>query len=91
MQNSKDQDGVGEFYLPEWETTARHREEEHKGAAHEQTFKDKARAQFNHFIPAHRKYCGVSRKIACIILLVVSLAVLVLIIGLAAGLSHKSR
>jgi hypothetical protein len=46
---------------------------------------------FDRHVPAHRKYCGLSRKIACIVLLAILIAILALIIGLALGLSKRSK
>jgi hypothetical protein len=40
-------------------------------------------------VPSSRKYCGLSHR-TCIILLLVSIALVALIIGLAAGLTRKS-
>lgn len=40
-------------------------------------------------VPSSRKYCGLSRR-TCIILLLVSIALVALIIGLAVGLTRKS-
>jgi len=91
METTKGDGAVEEFNLPEWETSARHRKERHIPTAAGEGFKDRARGHFNRVMPAHRKYCGLSRKVACIIVLAVSVAIVVLIVGLAAGLSHRSR
>lgn len=42
-------------------------------------------------LPPHRRYVGLSRKVFLLVLVGVSLALLALIIGLAVGLSDKSR
>ncbi|KAL6716162.1 hypothetical protein ACLMJK_005728 [Lecanora helva] len=89
MENPKSPGATGEFSLPEWETTPRHRGEKQQKAAAE-TFKESLLDHLNRLMPAHRKYLGLSRKVACIIIAVVVAAILVLIIGLAAGLSHRS-
>ena len=41
--------------------------------------------------PSHRRYCGLSRRWACIVVLVVFLALLALILGLAIGLSLRNQ
>ena len=90
MNTSKTQGAVGDFSLPEWETTSRHRGEKQQSAGTE-TFAKRAMYHFNRFVPPHQRYCGLSRKIACIALLAILVTILILIIGLAAGLSHRSR
>lgn len=90
VEHPKEQGAVGEFNLPEWETTARHRGEKQQTAASE-SVKERAWGHFNRVMPPHRRYCGLSRKIACIIVLATFLAVLILVIGLAAGLTHRSK
>jgi hypothetical protein len=91
METTKGHDRAEEFNLPEWETSTRHRGEKRKPTAAGESFKDKARGQFDRLMPAHQKYCGLSRRVVCIIVLAVAVAILVLIVGLAAGLSHRSR
>lgn len=91
MENRKDQGNVEEFHLPEWENTARHRggrqvQTGQKSGAREQVF-----LLFDRVVPGHRKYFGFSRKIACTALLVLFVISLALILGLAIGLSRKSR
>lgn len=81
---------VDEFNLPEWETTSRHRGDKQPPRARE-NLKGKALAHFNHVMPPHRKYWGLSRTLACLVIVVTVVAILVLIIGLAAGLSHHKR
>lgn len=91
METAKGHGAGEEFNLPEWETGPRHRREKHIPIATRGGFKDRVWAHFNRIMPAHRKYCGLSRKLACIVVLAISIAILVLIIGLAAGLSHRSK
>ena len=89
--NSPQENGDhSEFNLPEWETASRHRGDKQPPAP-ARTFKRRATDGFNRMMPAHRKYLGLSRKIACIIFLVVLVVIMVLVIGLAAGLSHRSK
>ncbi|KAL2037083.1 hypothetical protein N7G274_010210 [Stereocaulon virgatum] len=87
MEAPKQSEPVSEANLPEWETTARHRGEKgvHYGV------RDRAMMAFNRYVPAYRKYCGLSRKIACIVLLAILVAILALVIGLAVGLSKRSN
>jgi len=87
----KGQEGKG-FELPEWETTARHRGG--KGASNGTGGGDIINgilAAFDRFVPPHRKYCGLRRQFACIVLVAVSLVLLALILGLAIGLSEQTR
>ena len=89
QKNAPDQD----FQLPEWETTARHHggKGQHAQTIHESSLKERAVILFDHVMPAHRKYFGLSRNIACIAIGVIVLLLLALILGLAIGLSNKSR
>lgn len=81
------------YNLPEWETTSRHRGEKPSAKGSIQWGRSMARiaAFFNYFMPPQRIYCGLSRKSACIILLIVLLTTIALILGLAVGLSNRSR
>lgn len=90
MEEPKKPGQVSESNLPEWETTARHRRGKEALGVH-YGIKDRAMGAFDRYVPAHRKYCGLSRKTACIVLLVLVIAILALIIGLAVGLSKNSR
>lgn len=91
METTQGHGAVEDFNLPEWETGARHRGEKQIPASAGESFKDRAWGHFNHVMPAQRRYCGLSRKVACIIVLAIVVAVLVLIVGLAAGLRHRLR
>ena len=91
MENPKTQGNVGEFHLPEWETTARHRGEKHAQTGQGSHVKEQAFTVFDRLMPGHRKYFGFSRKITCIVILLTFLTLLALILGLAIGLSKKSR
>ena len=46
---------------------------------------------FDRVLPGHRKYFGLSRKIVCIAIVVILLLLIALILGLAIGLSKRSR
>ena len=91
MQSHGPQGNVEEFHLPEWETTDRHRGEKPAHTDHKPGVRERAFIVLNRFMPGHRKYFGLSRKIACIAILVLFLVLLALILGLAIGLSRKSR
>lgn len=91
MENSKAQGNVEEFHLPEWETTARHRGEKHTHTSQNPSVKERAFIIFDRVLPDHRKYFGFSRNIACIAISAVFLILLALILGLAIGLSKRSR
>lgn len=85
------QENVQEFHLPEWETTARHRGETRIPTGHKSSVKERVFLLFERVMSGHRKYFGFSRKIACIAIFVGLLILLALILGLAIGLSRKSR
>ena len=91
MQNHQHQGNTEEFHLPEWETTARHRGEKPAHSDHKPSVIDRGFILFDRVIPRRKIYCGFSRKIIWIALSVVSLVLLALILGLAIGLSKKSR
>ena len=54
-------------------------------------FKPKFDTHIDRIFPPHRKYCGLSRRIACFIVAALLLAFLALILGLAIGLSLRNR
>ena len=91
MENQKSHEGVQEFHLPEWETTSRQRGEKQAQNGQTSSIKERASILFDRVMPKYRKYLGFSRKIACIIIIAVSLILLALILGLAIGLGKKSR
>ena len=89
MENGIPKSVDGDFNLPEWETSSRHKGK-HIPAATQESFKDRALSHFDRVMPPHRTYFGASRRVACIVLAVALLLLLALIIGLAAGLSPHS-
>ena len=91
MQNHEHQGNVEEFHLPEWETTARHRGEKPAHTDNKPSVMRRGFIVFDRIIPRHKTYFGFSRKIVCIAVLVQFLVILALILGLAIGLSKKSR
>lgn len=48
-------------------------------------------SSFDRCMPPHRRYCGLRRKFASTILFVMSIIILALILGLAIGLTRRSR
>jgi len=90
MEDSKQQDAVSEHNLPEWETTARHRGEKQPPTARP-GLKHRVVEAFERAMPAHQRYCGLTRKVAYIVIRAIVVVILILIIGLAAGLSEHSR
>ncbi|MCJ1279446.1 hypothetical protein MMC21_007270 [Puttea exsequens] len=90
MEPPKEQATTREYTLPEWETSTRHSGFTQPPPPHP-SLKDRAMEKFERTMPAHRRYYGLSRKIACFVLLAIILALLILIIGLAAGLSSHSN
>jgi hypothetical protein len=76
-----------EVEVPEWE---------HTGAAIDNGTATRApgsalRQKFDSAMPPYKKYLGMKRKVFLLVLLVAFLALLALIIGLAVGLSQKSK
>ena len=90
-QNQQHQQNIEEFHLPEWETTARHRGQKHAHTDHKPSVIDRALIIIHRVTPRHRTYFGFTRKILCIAASVVFVVLLALILGLAIGLSKKSR
>lgn len=79
-----------ETAVPEWEhiATAQH---EDRTIRPRSSLQDTLEAKLNTLLPKHKKYLGLRRNAFLIVLLIAVLALLVLIIGLAAGLSQGSR
>lgn len=89
MDSLKQESSLAEFNLPEWETTARYRGE--KATKDRRNVKERGLEYFERVMPAHRRYCGLSRNVACIAVLATLVLVIALILGLAIGLSKKSK
>lgn len=92
MEERKETRSNGRFELPEWETTARHRGGGGKTSKSPDKVDTRTRLTqaFDGLMPAHRKYCGMSRRLACIVFFSILLCLLALILGLAIGLSMKA-
>jgi hypothetical protein len=76
-----------EVEVPEWE---------HTGAAAENGTATRApgstlRQKLDSTMPPHKKYLGMKRNVFLLVLLAAVLALLALIIGLAVGLTQKSK
>ena len=91
MQNHQHKSNLDDFHLPEWETTSRHRGQKPTHTDHKPNVIERALIIFERLIPRRRTYFGVSRKIVCIAASVLFIILLALILGLAIGLSKKSR
>jgi hypothetical protein len=76
-----------EVEVPEWEHT---HTSNNDGAANPSTGPTLWQ-RFDNAMPRHKKYLGMKRNIFLLVLLAGLLALLALIIGLAVGLSHKSK
>ena len=78
--------------VPEWEHEAGRDSGNERGEKSSPRTQTGAsfKAKFDTILPSHRKYLGLSRKLFLYVLLG-ALVLLILIIGLAAGLSNKSR
>ena len=91
MENHKAQGDVEEFHLPEWETAARHRGKKQSQTDQKFSVKERGYLVLDRVMPSHTRYFGFSRKVVCIATLLAFLILLALILGLAIGLSKKSR
>lgn len=79
-----------ETQLPAWEHENVAPVGDGKDAQPRGSTKATLRAKLDSIMPPHRRYLGMSRKIFLWVLLAAAIALFVLIIGLAAGLSSKS-
>lgn len=93
MTSTKDIAPVRETQVPEWEHIAvgGNNEKERITPAPRRSVRGAALAKLDSVLPPYKKYIGLSRKTFLWVLLAIVLALLVLIIGLAVGLSQKSR
>jgi hypothetical protein len=73
--------------IPEWEQAGQH---VNGTATSKESTSAGFGAKFDRALPPHKRYLGMRRKVFLIVLLAALLGLLALIIGLAAGLSHKS-
>lgn len=92
MSSAKDVVQVHETQIPEWEHVAIERNRETEGI-HSKTpasVRTVFATKLDCILPPHRKYIGLSRK-AFLWTLFAIVLLLILIIGLAAGLSQRSR
>lgn len=76
-----------EVEVPEWE----HTHSSNSAAAATQPARPSLKEKFDNAMPPHKKYLGMKRNIFLIALLAIFLALLALIIGLAVGLTQKSK
>ncbi|KAK0284888.1 hypothetical protein LTR35_000223 [Friedmanniomyces endolithicus] len=83
-----------EIQIPEWDDAAVNKETDAKDG-NAQSARAPARvglsSKLDSILPPHRRYLGLSRKVFLIALLAAILALLALVIGLAAGLSARSK
>ena len=56
----------------------------------QQSLKQRLDAKIDKFLPPHRRYCGLSRRLACLIATGILLVLLALVLGLAIGLSLRN-
>lgn len=84
----------------ESETTVAHAEREPRNLHDEKPFsqgeglsnlKDRLDAKIDRILPPHRKYCGLSRRVACLVVTGILLVLLALILGLSIGLSMRNK
>ena len=81
--------GEKQYEVPEWEHNVANQS---NSASKSRTSSKAAFAnKFDSILPPHKRYIGLSRKVFLLVLLGIFLALLALIIGLAVGLSSKSR
>ena len=55
-----------------------------------ENLKQRLDARIDRFLPPHRRYCGLSRRLACLVSTGILLILLALILGLAIGLSLRN-
>lgn len=93
MTSSRDIAQVKETQVPEWEHIAVSRVSEKQDitSTRRESIRTVLVTKLDSILPPNRKYIGLSRKALLWTLLAISLALLILIVGLAAGLSQKSR
>lgn len=75
-----------EVEVPEWEHT-----NGSSSAPVTQPARPSLREKFDTAMPPHKKYLGMKRNIFLLALLAIFLALLALVIGLAVGLTQKSK
>ena len=76
---------------PEWETSHQDGENQSSRKHNQQPIKQRFDAKFDKVFPPYRRYCGLSRRLACLIFAACLLALLGLVLGLAIGLSLRNR
>ena len=76
-----------EVEVPEWE----HTNGSNAAGTATQSTKSSLKERFDTAMPPHKKYLGMKRNIFLLALLALFLALLALIIGLAVGLTQKSK
>lgn len=80
---------------PEWEHIAAGNEHKRPPGAHQfpelPSIRRKFTTKLDSILPPHRSYVGLSRKAFLLSCLAVGIAILVLIVGLAAGLGGSTR
>jgi len=85
-----EQTNIKETSVPEWEHIAANQDA--NGATRPRmSTKDSLLARLDTALPPHRKYIGLRRNVFLVALIAAILALLALIIGLAAGLSNRSK
>ncbi|KAK5129417.1 hypothetical protein LTR08_003273 [Meristemomyces frigidus] len=82
-----------DIHIPEWDDAAVSKQSEKYStpSAPRQSVKASVNSKLDAFLPPHKRYIGLSRKVFLWVLLATTLAVLALIIGLAAGLTGGSE
>ena len=84
---------IKETQLPEWEHIAagKNTENQTAGSTPQGSLGYVLGTKLDRILPPHRKYVGLSRRTFLWTILAVTLALFVLVIGLAVGLSRGSR
>lgn len=80
-----------EINVPEWEHNATAADQRGPTSNHFANTFGAARSRFNGLMPAHKRYCRMSRRVFLLVVLATFLALLALIIGLAVGLTKQSQ
>lgn len=80
-----------EVSVPEWDTAGEKSRQSVAGHITASNRLAAIRTRFNTVLPADRRYVGMTRRVCILVSLAICLIVLALILGLAIGLSRRSR
>ena len=91
VEESKATEGETAFVRSEGEPSAyQHGDKSVLQAQSQPTLKQRLDAKIDQVLPPHRRYCGLSRRLACLVAIGILLALIALVLGLAIGLSLRN-